>query len=173
MNWNAIAAVAESLGALGVILSLIYLAAQVRRGIRQAQSDAMRDLARGVNEISLTLAADSEPSVIFAKGNAGFDGMTAHEQQRYRTLCNTIFHLFEQQFLLREDGSLNDEAWNGVSQMIADFAKLPGVHAYFADRGNWYSPRFVQYLRAAGLRTGSGRSFQETYVTGEVGDQAS
>ena len=172
MNWNAIAAVAELLGAVGVILSLAYLAAQVRRSVRQAQSDAMRDLTRGVNEIALTLAADSDLSAIFAKGAAGYEALTAHEQVRYRSFCNAIFHLLEQQFLSREEGSLHDEAWNGVSQMIADFAKLPGVHDYFADRGNWYSPRFVEHLRTVGLQSTSGRSLRETYVTGEAGNQA-
>ena len=69
------------------------------------------------------------------------------------------------------EGHLHDEVWNGVSQMIADFAKLPGVHTYFSDRGNWYSPRFVAHLRTVGLQTGSGRSLEETYSSGDVSNQ--
>ena len=37
MNWEAIAAVAELLGALGVIASLVYLAGQVRSNASRAR----------------------------------------------------------------------------------------------------------------------------------------
>ncbi len=37
MNWDAVGAIAESIGALGVISSLIYLAVQVRQNTRQGR----------------------------------------------------------------------------------------------------------------------------------------
>ena len=37
MNWDSVGAVAELLGAVGVILSLAYLASQVRHNTRQMQ----------------------------------------------------------------------------------------------------------------------------------------
>ena len=38
MNWDAIAAIAELLAALGVIGSLVYLAGQVRGSLNQARN---------------------------------------------------------------------------------------------------------------------------------------
>lgn len=43
MNWNAIGAIREILGAVGVIISLVYLAGQIR-GNRQAFSPRFRAL---------------------------------------------------------------------------------------------------------------------------------
>ena len=40
MNWDAIGAVAEGLGAVAVIISIIYLAAQVRHTRRQLEAQA-------------------------------------------------------------------------------------------------------------------------------------
>jgi hypothetical protein len=42
MNWDAIGAVGESVGALAVLVTLIYLAIQVRHAIRSQQADAIR-----------------------------------------------------------------------------------------------------------------------------------
>jgi hypothetical protein len=42
MNWDAITAIAELIGAAAVVLSLIYLAIQVRTGARALQT-TMRD----------------------------------------------------------------------------------------------------------------------------------
>jgi hypothetical protein len=74
--------------------------------------------------------------------------------------------VLEQQFLLREHGDLNEEAWHGASNMLADFAQLPGVRQYFTDRGHWYAPSFVRYLQGeAGLEPmGERTSLKATYV---------
>ena len=40
MNWDAIGAIAESLGAFAVIVSIVYLAAQVRQTRIQLQAQA-------------------------------------------------------------------------------------------------------------------------------------
>ncbi len=40
MNWDAIAAIAESIGAVGVIASLLYLAMQVRGSIRASEVES-------------------------------------------------------------------------------------------------------------------------------------
>ena len=166
MNWNATAAIAEIIAAIAVILSLIYLSAQVRASTRQASTDAVRDLAKGVSDLSLSIAANSELSMIFVSGLADFDALSPEHQLRFRALCNSLFRVLEQQFLLREHGDLNEEAWHGVSNMLADFAQLPGVRQYFTDRGHWYAPSFVRYLQGeAGLEPmGERTSLKATYV---------
>ena len=167
MNWNATAAIAEIIAAIAVILSLIYLSAQVRASTRQASTDAVRELARGVSDLSLSIAANSDLSMIFVSGMADFHALSPEHQLRFRTLCNSLFRVLEQQFLLREHGDLNEEAWHGASNMLADFAQLPGVRQYFTDRGHWYAPSFVRYLQGeAGLEPMDERtSLKATYVT--------
>jgi hypothetical protein len=61
MNWDAIAAIAELIGAAAVVLSLIYLAIQVRTGSRALQT-TMRDSSfHALTEYNLYLISD--PSV--------------------------------------------------------------------------------------------------------------
>ena len=105
MNWSAVAAVAELLGAAAVVLSLLYLSAQVRAGNRQAKHDATRDLAARVSEISLAIASSRDLAVVFDIGAASFDQLDRADQVRYRTLCNALFRTVEQQFLLRKEGA--------------------------------------------------------------------
>ena len=45
MNWDAMGAIAESVGALGVILSLVYLALQVRQNTEQIRLSRFQDLS--------------------------------------------------------------------------------------------------------------------------------
>ena len=71
--------------------------------------------------------------------------------------------------------SLDDEAWHGVSNVLADFAALPGARQYFTDRGHWYAPSFVRYLRTeAGLEAMPTRTSltATSYIADKPGDGA-
>ena len=46
MNWEAIGAIGEILGAAGVIITLIYLSGQIRQNNRQIKGEAIGTLAQ-------------------------------------------------------------------------------------------------------------------------------
>ena len=52
----------------------------------------------------------------------------------------------QQQFELRQEGALNEDEWIAVESLIRDFASLPGVQRYFAERGQWYTPDFLEVV---------------------------
>ena len=58
MTWDAIAATAELLAALGVIASLVYLAGQVRGSLNQARQAAIQSLVNQMNNVWTRLSAD-------------------------------------------------------------------------------------------------------------------
>ena len=59
MNWDAIGAMAESLGAIAVIVSILYLATQVRQTNQMAKFDIIRELMGQFNELNRLYATDS------------------------------------------------------------------------------------------------------------------
>lgn len=50
MNWEAIGAVGEILGALAVVVTLVYLSVQIRQNSRMIQRDAHLDRIRHVTD---------------------------------------------------------------------------------------------------------------------------
>ena len=52
MNWNAIGAVAELVGASGVIASLLYLAVQIRQSTKQSIAEQVPEKIRQINLIT-------------------------------------------------------------------------------------------------------------------------
>jgi hypothetical protein len=60
MNWDAIGAIAEGIGALAVVITLVYLATQVKYA-KSAAADTNRLMrATGVRDMSLVLAQNDE-----------------------------------------------------------------------------------------------------------------
>ena len=70
MNWQAIAAIAELLGAGGVIASLVYLAGQVRSSGSQARQAAIQSVVNQFSTVGNVLAAESTAD-IWVRGSKG------------------------------------------------------------------------------------------------------
>ncbi len=56
MNWDAIGAIAELLGAAGVVASLLYLATQYRRAARQEAARSFQIATDGLHSATRTEA---------------------------------------------------------------------------------------------------------------------
>ena len=50
MNWDAVGAISESVGALGVIVSLIYLALQVRQNTQQVRLSRAQETSSPIQD---------------------------------------------------------------------------------------------------------------------------
>lgn len=76
MNWEQVAAVAEVLGALGVIASVLYLAFQIK-GERDATLANTRQLRQGgVRESMLALATSDDLASVFARTGVVFPAVS-------------------------------------------------------------------------------------------------
>ncbi|MBW2498391.1 MAG: hypothetical protein JRF61_14050, partial [Deltaproteobacteria bacterium] len=82
MNWDAIGAIAELLGAVGVIASLVYLATQIRQSRQQMQENtrALRagtyqDFQRKVDDAFNRLIVDPENRRAIRLGMSDYGGL--------------------------------------------------------------------------------------------------
>ena len=97
MNWDAIGAIGEILGATAVFASLIYLAIQIRTQNRESRLGAMHDVSIGMRDLMSRFgAADMAPIVL--KANENFDQLTDEEALRFITLAGQYFLAFEEAF---------------------------------------------------------------------------
>ena len=71
MNWEMVGALAELLGATGVILSLLYLARQMRESTREARKDRLREIQAEANDVARQIARDVDTADVWLRGLAG------------------------------------------------------------------------------------------------------
>jgi hypothetical protein len=60
MSWDGIGAVGELVGALGVIVSLVYLAAQIRQNSQVVRTATRQAVSTSQMEIGMQLASNPE-----------------------------------------------------------------------------------------------------------------
>ena len=147
MNWDVIAAIAELVGAVGVIGSLLFLGYQIRKQTVESRLDAASTLAQQWNETVGALAADRELATLFLKGGREFSSLDDIEVVQFSAHLGRVFKVFESMHLQHAEGRLDNETWAAVTDGIHDSCTMPGVKSWWQTRSHWYSSRFQKFIR--------------------------
>ena len=73
MNWEMISAVGQMLGAIEVIISIIYLAAQIRNQNKESRRGAMNVLATHWSDLNRSLVENPELATLWIRALRSFD----------------------------------------------------------------------------------------------------
>ena len=90
MNWDAIAAVGELVGAVGVVVSLLYLASQVRQNTLTMRATSAASAAQSMREIIGPFLVDPSRSGLVARGFEDPDSLSGDEKAYF---VNISFNL--------------------------------------------------------------------------------
>ena len=146
MNWEAIGAVGEIIGAIAVVLSVVYLAVQVRQNTDAVRGNATVDALAGAREVNARLIDDPTINEIFIKGIAGMDNLTPAERNRFVALMFTLFKTFEQLHYQYKCGVLAPEIWAGWEAAFRAYSSSPGGQQYYRERKATLSADFQEWL---------------------------
>ncbi len=90
MNWDAIGALGEVLGAIAVIATLLYLAVQTRHARVAVETASTLGTIEGHSRFRQALMTDPDLADLLAKANSGTD-LTEGEAQRIKMLFLELF----------------------------------------------------------------------------------
>ena len=91
MNWDAIGAVGEIVGALVVFLTLVYLAMQIRQNTKAIQASANYASVSEVNQVRTSMYENADLTQIYVRGLAQPDDLDEESRIRFRLLLHNIF----------------------------------------------------------------------------------
>ena len=94
MNWTAISSVAEIIGAITVVVSIIYLAHQVKQS-QTTEAATTLEVSRLIAEWHGRLDQIPELSYIFIHGTKKDIGLSDQERARFLVTVVELFLLFE------------------------------------------------------------------------------
>ena len=115
MNWDAIGATGEIIGALAVVISLLYLGLQIRGQTRQAQFAAAHDISVGYRD-AMDHFSDPDTSELYIKGLSGTDNLEDSELFRLLVGCQKMLRVWEEAFYLHREGQLHGKHWAGIDR---------------------------------------------------------
>lgn len=146
MNWDAIGALANLIGAAAVVVSVLYLGRQIRTGTRELRSSTRDSSFHSLMEWNYYVMSDPELGWIFQSGCRDFGSLPEKERARLVHVMYSFFKMFENIYLHHLDGTIEDSVWTHNQPMLLAYAQLPGARYYLAHRRKIFDPRFWQFL---------------------------
>ena len=126
MNWDAIGAIGEVCGAAAVVITLVFLIAEMRQSRRVAEAASVDLLSDGWNKLNSILMADAELTTIFFEGMNNPEALTEEQFQRFLVVCQSYTNHFMTAKKHYEAGHLPEEEWEHHSMGIAHVLNSPG-----------------------------------------------
>jgi hypothetical protein len=145
MSLSDLASLGSFVSGLAVLVSLIYLALQVRQTKRNQQIAIRHSRATRVVELHLALA-DLAVADAWLHGSASPRDITPTEVSQFTNLCRALFFHFEDSFYQREEGLLNDDAFETVVAGARLSARSPGFRAAWKISRPNFAGRFLGFM---------------------------
>ena len=146
MNWEAIAAVAEILGAMAVIGSLLFVGVQIRSNTRTTQVAATHNLTNTFLTVLKTIADDPELTRIWLQQSQDTSDLSVSDLERMLIVNVMVLKAFEDAFYHHQMGQMSDEVWDGWQAFILTIFRYPGIRRYWEHRKYFYSRSFRAFL---------------------------
>ncbi len=140
MNWQAIIAVSEALGAIGVILSLLYLAKQIQQNTRVQRRTNVGDIAADLAGTLRTVTCDAETSELVLRALSDLASLDAAERYRFDCFFYLWLAAFERALIDARDGEYPQEYMVPLRSGVAGFLRTPGGQAWWEQRKAWFTP---------------------------------
>lgn len=145
MNWDAIGAIGETLGAIGVIITLIYLAFQLRQNTLALKLNAEFAAAQEHVHNSVGVSGTSVPYIII-RGFEDPTQLSPEESAQFLFWMNGSMRMYQHQHLMFDEGNLSPESWSSTENLLKGFVQTEGFQSYWASRRNTYSPKFQEFV---------------------------
>ena len=106
MNWDAIGATAETLGAVGVIASLVYLARQIRDGQRALRAGSYQQFRQDIFQSWQFGVKDPQTARAIRSGRANFAELDEEDAFQFDFWIHGLMHSYDNAFYQYRKGML-------------------------------------------------------------------
>ena len=130
MNWDAIGAIAEAVGTIAVLITLLYLAMQMRVANKQREIDSLRHNWDGLNQICELLGESTEKASIVKRGRESLASLTDEEclvfEFMHIRILNTIEVWYMSLMETSPPGEYRDQQLENIVGVIVYILNYPG-----------------------------------------------
>lgn len=148
LSLEALANLGEVVGAIAVVVSLIYLAIQVRQNTHAQQTENFSRALDRVAAMQAALSQDSNTSGLFSKGVGDPTKLTNTERMQFTWAMYELFGAFEFMYLASRERSIPEEIWQRWSLAVAWWLTFPGVLTWWNVRPIPFAESFTTYVDA-------------------------
>jgi hypothetical protein len=147
MNWDAIGAIGEVVGAVAVFITLVYLTLQIRQNTRSVKAAAVQSVMSSASSTYSALAYDAEMSRIYWDGLNDFKSLPHDERRRFATYMASTLKPVESMLVQTRLGTLDYDDWEGDRRELVRHFSQPGMRTWWEKGEAAFGSELVEFIK--------------------------
>jgi hypothetical protein len=139
------ALVAEIISAAAVVVSLIFVAYQVKDNTAAIRSSTYEGILSDHIEWRMTVASSPELALAMLKNANSDSSMSDVERRSADRAWQALWQIYERAYFARKYATLGDSEWARYEKAICRFAPLTDVETVL---GRYLTPEFVDFAKS-------------------------
>ena len=153
MNWEAIGAIGEIVGAVAVLLTIFYLALQIRQNTRQITigieatrlAAFERNIASG-NRLREFFLVHPDLFELYNKGGKSYIALDELEKQKFGLMIRNVFSEVQGAYIRQCSIAHDPKGVVGLAQVVDEFVSAKGVQEFLQSAKPDWRPEFQQFV---------------------------
>ena len=136
----------DFVGGLAVIITLVYLAHQIRQNTASVQAATVQAAAQANAELMDRFGSDPELLRFYEAGVRDFESMSSDDRARFASVMGSIMHRGEGMVDQVERGLLPRDAMEGAANRLRTTFAHPGTLAWWKRGKHVYGTSFQKWI---------------------------
>ena len=141
MTLEQLGNVGEFVAAIATLITLVYLAIQIRQNSRTIRVAAYTSDHERANSVMTEMAQVPET---FAKGLSDIRALTPEEAFQFTMLVGALFNHFQTSYFQHREGLLPEDVWQRVRAVATWWMSQRGIQSAMKILDAGYDPAFIQ-----------------------------
>jgi hypothetical protein len=144
MEWDVIASTGEWAGAIAVVVTLVYLARQLRQSNKIGGAEAEREWFQNWHEIVWSFGVDEHIAEVMQRGINDFGALSQLEQAVFHVRVSGVVNQADCAKTMVDKGLLSEDLLDTNVRICGSLLNTTGGEQWWSDVGHVY--RIHQYL---------------------------
>jgi len=146
MNLTDLANIGQVIGAIAVVISLIYVALQIRQNTNAVRAATAQSVHEHFANWYTTFASDPSLSAVAINGLKDYGSLSETDKARLVAIFMAFLSYSQNAFLKWRQGLLAPSLWLGWEQVIMNLVCAPGGKAFWKERSYLFGEEFRRYV---------------------------
>jgi hypothetical protein len=146
VSLQELGSIGEFVGGLAVLVSLVYLALQIRHNTASVRAATSASICESLSRFTELLSSQPELARVWYQGRVQYDSLNEEERHRLRMAVNTYLRRLENAFYQQTRGFVDPDHWQTTERQLVSFMSHPGALRCWSERKSLFSDRFVEFV---------------------------
>jgi hypothetical protein len=146
MKLQDLASVAEIIGGVAVVISLIYVGIQVNDSTSAIRSAAASDATATMQSWYIEMGTNRQASDVWFNAMTSDEPLAARDEFQFMMSMHVAILGMQNSYLLVKEGTLDPEFREAVATAIVAVKDLPGMARYWRQRRGFFHTEFAKYV---------------------------